>query len=54
MKSRGMEWVGHEARGRKVYRLWVGKTEGKRPLGRSKLRWEDKMSRDLRDIVCGG
>jgi hypothetical protein len=33
--------------GRGVYRVLVGKPEGKRPLGRSRLRWEDKIKADL-------
>jgi hypothetical protein len=33
-----------------VYRLLVGKPEGKRPLGRPKHRWIDKMKRDLLEI----
>jgi hypothetical protein len=43
IKSRRMRWVGHAARiGRRsdVYRLLVGKLEGKRPLGRPRRRWE--------------
>ena len=41
-----MRWAGHVARmgdRRGVYRLLVGKTEGKRPLGRPRRRWEDKV-----------
>jgi hypothetical protein len=33
-----------------AYRISVGKTEGKRPLGRPKRRWEDNISMDLREI----
>jgi hypothetical protein len=33
-----------------AYRLLVGKTEGKRPLGRPRRRWLDNMKRDLREI----
>jgi hypothetical protein len=32
----------------------VGKPEGKRPLGRQRLRWEDKVRMDLREIGFGG
>jgi hypothetical protein len=42
VKSRRMRWAGHVARmgeERKVYRVLVEKSEGKRPLGRSKRRW---------------
>jgi hypothetical protein len=33
---------------RKVYKVFVGKPEGKRPLGRPRHRWEDGMRMDLR------
>jgi hypothetical protein len=36
-----------------VYRVLVGKTEGKKPLGRPRLRREDNMM-DLQDVGCGG
>ena len=39
--------------GRGVYRVLVGKTEGKKPLGRPRLRREDNMM-DLQDVGCGG
>ena len=32
---------------RSVYRVLVGKPEGKRPLGRPRLRWEDNIKMDL-------
>jgi hypothetical protein len=41
--------------GRNVYRVLVGKPEGKKPLGRPKRRWEDGIKMDLREIsgcVC--
>jgi hypothetical protein len=38
---------------RKVYKVLVGKPEGKRPLGRQKRRWEDGIRMDLRKIGCG-
>jgi hypothetical protein len=44
IKSRRMRWAGHVARmeeGRVVYRVLVGRPEGKRPLGRPRLRWEE-------------
>jgi len=37
-----------------VYRVLVGKSEGKRPLGRPKLRWEDNIKMDLQEVGCGG
>ena len=46
VKSRRMRWAGHVARmgeGRGVYRVLVGKPEGKRPLGRPRRRWEDNI-----------
>jgi hypothetical protein len=39
---------------RKVYKVSVGKPEGKRPLGRPRLRWEDGVRMDLRQIDLGG
>jgi len=32
----------------------VGKPEGKRPLGRTRRRWEDTIMTDLQEVVCGG
>jgi hypothetical protein len=40
--------------GRNVYRVLVGKPEGKRPLGRPRGRWEDGIKMDLREIGWGG
>jgi hypothetical protein len=37
-----------------VYRVLVGKPEGKRPLGRPGLRWEDNIKMDLQEVGCGG
>ena len=51
-----MRWAGHVARmGKKrgVYRVLVGKTEGKRSLGRPRLRWEDNVKMDLQEVGCG-
>jgi hypothetical protein len=39
---------------RKVYKVLVGKPEGKRPLGRRRRRWEDGIRMDLREIDLGG
>ena len=55
-QSRRMGWVGHIARmgeRRGVCRLLVGKTEGKRPLGRHRLRWEYNIKMDLQEVGCG-
>jgi hypothetical protein len=57
IKSRRMRWAGHVAHmgeGRNVYRVLVGKTEGKRPLGRPRRRWEDGIKMDLGEIGWGG
>jgi hypothetical protein len=56
VKSMRMRWAGHVARmgeERKVYKFWVGKPEGKRPLGRPRRRWEDGIRMDLREIGVG-
>jgi hypothetical protein len=39
---------------RGVYRVLVGKPEGKRPLGRPKRRWEDNIKMDLQEVGCEG
>jgi len=39
--------------GRGVYRVLVGKPEGKRPLGRPRHRWEDNIKMDLQEVRCG-
>jgi hypothetical protein len=52
VKSRRMKWAGHVAHmgeDRGVYRVLVGKPEGKRPLGRPRRRWED-----LQEVEGGG
>jgi hypothetical protein len=56
IKSRRMRWAGHVAcmgEGRGVYRVLLGKPEGKRPLGRSRRRWEDHIRMDLQEVECG-
>ena len=56
IKSGRMRWAVHVARmgeRRGVYRVLVGKTEGKRPLGRPRLRWEGSIKMDLQEVVCG-
>ena len=40
--------------GKGVYRVLVGKPEGKRPLGRHRRRWEDNIKVDLQEAGCGG
>jgi hypothetical protein len=39
---------------RKLYKVLVGKPEGKRPLGRPRRRWEDGIRMDLREMGLGG
>jgi hypothetical protein len=39
--------------GKGVYRVLVGKSEGKRVLGRPRLRWEDIIKADLQKVGCG-
>ena len=56
IKSRRMRWAGHVARmgeERGVYRVLVGKPEGKRPLGRPRRRWVDNIRTDLQEVGCG-
>jgi len=38
---------------RDVYRVLVGKHQGKRPLGRTRRRWEDNIKMDLPEVGCG-
>ena len=56
VKPRRKRWTGHVARmgeGRGVYRVLVGKLEGKRPLGRPRRRWEDNIKMDLQEVGGG-
>jgi hypothetical protein len=41
-------------KGRGVYRVLVGKPEGKRSLDRPRRRWEDNIKADLQEAGCGG
>jgi hypothetical protein len=57
IKLRRMRCVEHVARmGERIgmYRVLVGRLEGKRPLGRPKCRWEDNIKMDLQEVECGG
>ena len=50
-----MRWTGHVARMGKrlgVYKVLVGKSEGKKPLGRPRHRWEDNNKMDLQEVGC--
>ena len=56
IKSRRMKWAGHVAcmgEERGVYRVLVGKREGRRPLGRPRRRWVDNIRMDLQEVGCG-
>ena len=56
IKSRRMRWAGHVAHmgeERGVYRFLVGKPEGRRPLGRPRLKWVDNIRMDLQEVGCG-
>jgi hypothetical protein len=57
IKSRRMRrarHVAHMGEGRGVYRVLVGRPEGKRPLGRPRRWWEDNIKLDLREIGIDG
>jgi len=56
IKSRRMRWAGHVAhmgQERGVYRVLVGKPEGRRPLGRPRRRSVDNIRMDLQEVKCG-
>ena len=56
IKSRRMNLAGHVARmggDSGVYRVLVGKAEGKIPLGRPRRRWVDNIRMDLQEVGCG-
>ena len=55
IKSRRMRWAGHVARmgeERWVYRVLVGKPEGRRLLERPRRRWADNITMDLQEVGC--
>ena len=57
IKSIRIIWAGHVARmgeRRGVYRVLVGRPEGKRPLGRPRRRWKDNIKMDLQEVGRGG
>jgi len=56
IKWRRMRWAGHVAsmgEERGVYRVLVGKPQGKRPLGRPRRRWVNNIRMDLQEVGCG-
>jgi hypothetical protein len=57
IKSRRMRWAEHVARTREkrnAYRIFVGKPEGKRSLGRPRYTWVNNIKMDLREIGWDG
>jgi len=57
IKSIRIRWAGHVVRmdeRRGVHRVFVGKPERRRPLERSRRRWEDNIKMDLQEVECGG
>jgi hypothetical protein len=57
IKLRRIRWAGHVARmmaKRNAYRIFVGKPEGKRLLGRHRRRWVDNIKMDLREMELDG
>ena len=57
IKSRKKRWAGHVARmgeRRVIYRVLVGKPDGKAPLGRPRRRWVDSIKMDLQEVGCRG
>jgi len=56
IRSRRMRWAGHVARRgeeREVYKVLMGKPEGKRPLGRPRRRWVDNIRMNLQEVGSG-
>jgi hypothetical protein len=56
IKWRRMRWAWHVAwmvEGRGVYKVLVGKPEGKRPLGIPRCRWEDNIKKDPQEVRYG-
>ena len=56
IKWRRMRWAGHVARmgeERGVYRVLLGKPEGRRPLGRPRRKWVDNTRTNLQEVGCG-
>ena len=56
IKTRRMRWAGHVAciGGRwGLYKVLVGKTEGKTPLGKRRRKWKDNIKMDIQEVRCG-
>ena len=57
IKSRRIRWAGRVTRmgeRKDVYWVFMGKPEGKRPLGRHRHRWEDNIKMDVQEVGCWG
>jgi hypothetical protein len=57
IKSRRMRCAGHVARmgeRKNAYRIFMGKPEGKRPMGRPRRKWVDNIKMDLCQMGCDG
>jgi len=53
IKSRRLRWAGYVAHmweRRDVYRVLLGTADGKRPLGRSRHKWEDNIKMDVKEV----
>ena len=53
IKTRRMRWAGYVVRmgeRRGVYRVLVGKSDGRRPLGKPRRRWEDNIKTDHQEV----
>jgi hypothetical protein len=56
IKSRKIKWAGHVSRmgyRKSVYRILVGKPEGKRPIRKTRHRWDNNIKTDLHEVECG-
>ena len=54
IKSRRVRWVGHVVRMGEVHTaLFWGKSEGKRPLGSTRCRWDDNIKIHFQEVGCG-
>jgi len=53
MKMRWAEHVAHMGEERRVYRVLLGKPEGRRPMVRPRRRWVDNIRMDLQEVGCG-
>ena len=51
--KRELSLIARVGEGRGVYRVLVGKPEGKRPLGRPRRRWGDNIKMDVQEVGCG-